>query len=614
MLLEQLVRLAERLEAAAGEGEALPFMYQEGPVRWMLHLDADGNLERVVPTSDGSGKKNDRGKRYATPHVVRTSGIKPKLLADNAEFALGLATDGADPTKVRLKHEAFKAEILACEEATGLPQVRAVRQYLERLLDAPLKPPEGLLAKDVVSFIVDGKPPFELPAVRAYWAGKFSTAAPATPSTTELAATGALVAECLISGAFGPVMNREPVKVKGLPGGQTSGMSLISANKGAFESYGLSASQVAPVRLELAEKYANALNSLLRDPASNLRVGPAVYAFWTRRTPTPPVVETLRNPKGNARIAAWRRGEPPTPREARVRTEQARDTIRGAFSGRAFQGLEPDEFYGVALSASGGRVVVREHITSTVQAVDDAIADFFAAQSLVGCEPMGIFELAASLYRDANKEMVPAVVTALVGFALRGTPLPWSWLQKVAARNRAEARTTRPRAVTTKLVLVSNRRVSMDELEALAPDNPDPGYQLGRLLAALEGLQRDALGDLNATVVDRYWGAMSSTPVVAFPRLLTGARSHLAKLRKDTGLKGRAVANEKLIQDITGRLGTVPATLSLESQALFGLGYYHQRAERFERIEAAKAARRTASIPASVLTNNDSSTTEPRGE
>ena len=83
----------------------------------------------------------------------------------------------------------------------------------------------------------------------------------------------------------------------------------------------------------------------------------------------------------------------------------------------------------------------------------------------------------------------------------------------------------------------------MSELSKLSPNHPDPGYQLGRLLAALENLQYDALGDLNSGVVDRYYGSLSSTPVVAFSRMLANAQNHLAKLRKDPSKGGAAVAN-----------------------------------------------------------------------
>jgi CRISPR-associated protein Csd1 len=605
MLLEQLVEYGKRLEKNAGEAgtATLPSMYQEQPIRWILHLDLEGNLIGApIPTSDGSGKKNDRGKRYATPHVIRTIGIKPKLLADNAEYVLGTPnlekkrSEKADPVRSALeKHTAFKLEVEACAETTGVEEVRAVQKYLESLTDAPFVPPEGFSSDDNVSFSVNDVLPFAVSAVQSYWAGKFSSTE--TSNGDGPAREDVFHAECLISGEFGPVMEREPVKIKGIPDGQMSGMNLISANVAAFESYGLHASQIAPIKLALAEKYANALNTLLRDPYTHLRVGPLVYAFWTRSEPIPNLIETLKNPKANSRIAARRRGETPAPLEVNARAENVRDQLKGMFSGKVLEVNKPDAFYAVALSASGSRVVVREHITSTVQAVDDALSDFYEAQTMIDAEVMGVFELSASLYRDASKELVSSVPTALIAFALQRRPLPLAWLAQLVGRNRAEQRLTRPRAVMTKLILVANtpaaqRSQRMNELSKLSHAHADPGYQLGRFLAVLESLQYDALGDLNTTLVDRYYGSLSSTPVVAFSRLVANAQNHLSKLRKDPVKAGAAVNNDKLLQEILGQLGpSIPSTLTLESQAMFGLGYYHQRADRFARIEAAKLAK-----------------------
>jgi CRISPR-associated protein Csd1 len=584
MLLTQLVAYAERLEKEEGKTK-IPFMYQEQSVRWLVYLDAQGNFEEMQMTSDGSGKKNDRGKRFVTPHIMRSSGAKAKLLADNAEYALGIGKEGADPSKVAERHRLFKEEVVACAEATKLSELEALRHYLFDVLPKqPIPLPEGFLADDVVSFVVDGIRPFELEPVQSYWAGKFVN----TPSDAE---ESGFQTECLISGTFGPVMEREPVKIKGIPGGQTSGMNFISANAAAFESYGLSASQIAPVRLDLAEKYANALNTLLKDPYTSLRLGPAVYAFWTRSGKTPPVVEDLREPGKSDRLARLRKGQILEPLPKRADSQQVRTQFTSVYSGNLYADLEPDEFYCASLSASGSRVVVRDHFTTTVEVIGESLATYFASQTLIDAEPLGLYELAACLYRDANKEMVANVPTAILDFALHQTPLPFNFLAKLTARNRAEQRVTRPRAVLTKMVLLSHPEWSfeMDELQKLEADRPEVGYHLGRLLAVLEGIQRSALGDTNTTVVDRFYGSLSTTPAIVFSRLLSGARDHLGKIRKSN--PGAYTKEEKRLQEVMAHIANVPSVLPLEQQALFSLGFYHQKARRFEEIQEAKAAK-----------------------
>ena len=48
---------------------------------------------------------------------------------------------------------------------------------------------------------------------------------------------------------------------------------------------------------------------------------------------------------------------------------------------------------------------------------------------------------------------------------------------------------------------------------SLDRDNGNPAYQLGRMFAMAEIAQRMALGRVNATIRDRYYGAASATPL-----------------------------------------------------------------------------------------------------
>ena len=117
---------------------------------------------------------------------------------------------------------------------------------------------------------------------------------------------------------------------------------------------------------------------------------------------------------------------------------------------------------------------------------------------------------------------------------------------------------------------------------SLDPNRPEPAYQMGRLFAALERNQQDALGDkLNATIKDRYFGAASATPGSVFPRLIRLSQHHLANLEG-----GRRVVAEKRMQEIVSKLEGFPAHLALADQGLFAIGYYHQVQDFFTRKEA----------------------------
>lgn len=121
----------------------------------------------------------------------------------------------------------------------------------------------------------------------------------------------------------------------------------------------------------------------------------------------------------------------------------------------------------------------------------------------------------------------------------------------------------------------------------LDPPCPDPAYLCGRLLAVLEAIQYTAQGDINATIINRYYGTASSAPASAFGRLLRVAQTHLAKLQRDK--QGAFLRLDAQLQDVLSGFSSnqFPHTLNLLEQGRFALGYYHQRvADRRARLAA----------------------------
>ena len=107
----------------------------------------------------------------------------------------------------------------------------------------------------------------------------------------------------------------------------------------------------------------------------------------------------------------------------------------------------------------------------------------------------------------------------------------------------------------------------------------------------MEHIQRDALGQLNASIADRFYGAASSTPATVFPQLLARLRHHLGKLDDKPGLR---VVRETLVQEILdampGGCPGFPRHLDLPGQGRFAIGYYHQRKVFFTKKDASQPA------------------------
>ena len=176
---------------------------------------------------------------------------------------------------------------------------------------------------------------------------------------------------------------------------------------------------------------------------------------------------------------------------------------------------------------------------------------------------------------------------------LAGTPYPLTLLNTVLMRIRADGEVNGRRASILKAVLIRN--FGFTEREApvgLDRDNRRKGYLLGRLFAVYEQAQRAALGrSVNSTIKDKFYGSASAQPRKVFPILDSGSANHLSKLGKvrpgqRTNLeKEIAEIMEKMAPGETPAEDPFPATLPAAEQALFGLGYYHQRSAFFARKE-----------------------------
>lgn len=546
-----------------------PEMHGEVKIRWVIELGEEGELIGFTPLG-GTGKADKNGIPHIVPTIVRAAGIKPKLLADNGEYVLGIPRDPAKAARVADAHAQFVSLVAACAEATGEPTVHAVAAFLRNWDPALDSPPDAFKPDDVLTFRVGDVLPTTLRSVQDFWARY-------TAGGEE---GGRPVMTCLVTGDMGPVEERLPEKIKRIPNGQTSGTALVSANAVPFSSYGLKNSLTSPISRQAGERFAKALNHLIADERSHVYIGPIVYVFWTRE---------------GTEFDAWTYVQQPDP----VMVKRLFDSAR---SGMQIHDAGAEAFYALALSASGGRAVVRDWLESTIGQAEDNLRRWFRAQRIVDVyggegRPLGVRALAFSAYRDASKDMTAAVPATLLRLALSWSHLPSDLLARAVQRNRAEGEVTRPRAALIKLILTKQGVVPMTDLESLdpAPDllhDERVAYHCGRLLAELEAAQRAALGRVNATLTDRYYGSASSTPATVFPSLMQRHFTHMSKLRKTKSATYGAI--DKRMQEIMAPLPTFPTTLTMQQQGLFALGYYHQRAADRAAATQAKAERGNA--------------------
>ena len=556
MLLQKLAEYAERTETAKA-----PILYAEGPLRYTIDLGPDGQFLGLIDHSDPSSRSTRRGLRRLLPQVQRTSAIRPLLLADKAEYTLGLPKNEVKAKRAQDCHAAYMELVKRCAIETEERDVQAVLTFL---LNRPLEQlplDDSFVLDDIMTFRIGERHVIDIPAVQNFWASINQ------PDKTTM--------QCLVCGNRRPALKRLQSKIKGIPGGQTSGTSIISANSDAFESYGLSKSQTAPTCSECAESFTRSINALLSSETNRFRIGNGIFVFWTRETQEFDFLSMMSAPEAQDVLALL-------------------ESVRNG----SWSDMDETVYYALSLSAAGSRAVVRDWMDTTVKNVKENLALWFQRQWIVDEEIRyhGLQSLATATVRKA-KDLPVTTSRALIWSAFKAEPVPVHILHQAVRRCQAERRVTRPRAALIKLALLSQptaMKFQEDYMVGLDTSEMDAGYLCGRLMAELQNAQREAREyKINTTVTDKYYGTASTAPASVFPKLLKSFQNDLRKIRRDTPGAGNAI--ELRIMEITDRIDAFPSRLNVKQQGMFALGYFHQRSEAFRQINESRHNKQTDS-------------------
>lgn len=572
MILQELVALRARLPELQGD-EA----FEEKRVDFLIVVDESGRYLGLTDQRDADG----RGKPMRIPRQPkRTSGIAPAFLVDNAKYVLGIGGPTDKPDRVAKQKDSFVTCIEEAASRTGGVGLRALAAFYQQFgiwREAIFRdrPASEWTGGEVLAFRLgdDAEAVHLRREVIAEWERRVNA-----PEEGERERP----VRCLATGHIGPPARLHP-SLKRVPGGQSFGTSLVAFNAPAFESHGLSQGMNAPVSPGAAAAYADALNWLLApDPTTGRRHrygvplgGDTVCVFWTKDQPQAmDTFAVLANP-------------PTSPDEAVAAMESA------------WKGLEPlldaTPFFALMLGGNSARAVVRGWLPTTLGEVKRALGRYFEDLSLgvdesranrpvplrtllLALDPPGSAsvppDLGTRMFR-ASIEPEGALPRVVLNLALQRLRVP---PDRDARERKHAGEMLRCRCALIKATLRGiARRETRPDLEvqmALDEENRNVAYVLGRLFAVLERLQGAALGDLNATIRDRYFGGASSAPATVFGKLLELGTKHLSKV--GGGLEH--YFDERLRRVMRNLEGAaVPAHLPLEDQGLFAIGYFHER-------------------------------------
>lgn len=548
--------------------------WKEIPYR--IIINREGKFIAIEDTREGEGKIK-RAKPFLVPQSVkRTVGKKANLLWDNLEYALGANPRNRDDIDERFN--LFKERIKNEIDVENIPSVKSLLKFLD---NEPVKQIEQILNTEQWEKIFEENPFVVFKVDEENHSCICDDIRDKIKQNEDEAVDGI----CLITGNKDKIARLHPA-IKGVRGGNTQGGTLVSYNLSPFNSYSKKQNFNSPVSQSAAFAYTTALNILLgKDSPNKITIADSTIVFWSEKQTTEINPEEIF-----PWVIAMQKNEKDDPDAGVNKIKKLFEAIQtGQLSSE-----RTNHFYVLGLAPNAARISVRFWKTPSVEDfgknIKQHFEDFDIVHGLKEQKYLSLYQILSSTALAYKMDNVPPnLAGAVIESIIDGTPYPQSLLQQCTRRIRAEQNVNRTRAAILKACL--NRKIRIQKLNQkeitmqLEPNNTNVAYRTGRLFATLEKIQEESAlpTKLNATIRDRYYGAASSSPITVFPRLLSLKNSHLKKLNE-----GRKIYFEKLIGEILSEVNSFPTNLSLNEQANFAIGYYHQRQDFFTKKSETK--------------------------
>jgi CRISPR-associated protein Csd1 len=506
-----------------------------------------------------------------------------------------ISTQQAEDETAARRRQAFNDQLLEWVKISGEVGVQDyVKWYMQGspglgsgVADVLSGPDAGRLALDTIAIQVESGPFLHsMPSAQAFWIGQLSPDGEAR------------VDRCMLCGTTGPVVDKLPQAIAGanVPGTTASQVALISANfssalRGATGG-GLKSSPICP---SCGIRAVQSFNGLASDRRHRLGLfGDTATVWWVKGVSDNEGVFSLL--------------EDPDPGRVKRLLESPLDP-----SSRPRGPVDGDRFFALTYSGNVARLVVRSWVDVPLSDAERNIQAWFADIATPAEREFpslgALAKSAGDLARVERKwrETIPdGTVEALLRTALVGASPPRGLLLRALGRARAEVHVESRNDGLAKSIarqrasarfglfrLILNRTYLKENpmKQHLDEGRRSPAYLSGRLFAVRESLQYAASGDVNASIVDRFFSRASENPASVEHSLAALEKQHLKAVERKRG-KGVATALDKRITELHDLLGAdgAPGRLSDTGSAEWIAGYYQQRQHDFSAAAERKAA------------------------
>ena len=458
-----------------------------------------------------------------------------------------------------------------------------------------------------ISFIVDGKKIVKAESLRDWWniyRKKFIHAEKKQKTI------------CLITGEDTVRMETVP-PVTGLAvvGGHARGDALICFDKSAFCSYDQKKSANAPVSETAFFAVKAALDHLLKKAPvlANMK-----FVHWYEQdivAENDPVlsanflgINMLVDDEEDEEISAEEKKN-----KARSSEKQASKLIKSVKTGEKIPHLL-SQYTIILLSGVNGRVMVRQYEHGSYEELQrniDLWNEQLELKALNGIQNEKSKKLSARLLcllKNHNSESkiwdrvskeLSGITQAIIRAIIHGTSLPDAVALRSLAYIRSQMLENDENQTSMKIpdatacqwlkVWLMRKRKENEIMTEYDPKNKNAAYHCGAAMAVHAAIQNVAMKNVNATIVQRYYSSASQMPALVLGQISRLSAYHLEKIENEWLRK----QYEEALNGAYCAIGNeIPATLTLEQQAYFALGYRQMctklQKDKNERIEKIK--------------------------